>query len=148
MGLEGLIPESRTKGRKSMNGYNPLSGMGQASEAQKLPLVPPGAHQVQIDRCTMSQGPKGIFFICECTIVQSNNPASPVGSRHTYLRGFTYIQSAQGELKAFCLAVLGLRAGTPEAEQYGPHAEGYMTQAIGPQNAFAGRRLRMDGETK
>lgn len=121
---------------------NPFAGMNHATMSQKRPYLTEGNYRVRIDRMLFkaTRG-KGDALIAEVTVVESDNPAHPVGSQRSWYQSFADKDIGGGAAREFTLAVLGYNPMGDPASFAAVDTETALGQAVDVGNTFAGREV-------
>lgn len=84
---------------------NWMDTIGEARLSEGGIYVEPGAYVVEILKCKAGSGRKGDFFVVECLIHESNNPARPVGSTMDWFVDMRH-EPSPGNIVAFVMAAM------------------------------------------
>lgn len=85
-----------------------FGGVGAAKMNRRGVFFDPGEYEIDVKRCEyMTARDKEEFFIVETIIVETNNPAHPVGAERNWMPKMNQDMS-EVNLKGFCVACLGL----------------------------------------
>lgn len=111
-----------------------LAGIGSAQVTIKTPTLDPGQYKIQV----VSGGVKLFrspangtdFFIVNAKIVESDNPAHPVGALRGWVCKITGNLSALGNIKGFMAAGIGIDATTAKPEALDVITESAIEQVI------------------
>ena len=84
------------------------SQLGQAPIFERGNYFNPGRYKLRLLRCLSKQTQKsGIGFISEFEVLESDNPAHPIGSKGTYFVKMAQQQQAFSNVKEMLAAILG-----------------------------------------
>ncbi len=131
---------------------NIFQGMGAVKANQNNSYMPFGfAGVVEIESLTGKPNRKGVpTFIAELTMVTSNHPKAPAGSRQSWAINLSEPARALAEIKGFLLAVLGhvpgtfeksLAAGDPSAQALNGQIDSLCARALQSDNPLAKRKV-------
>lgn len=111
------------------------------STRQRGSYLAPGTYIVEISACrhVQSQKDNSEYFTAEMDVIESNNPAHPVGSPATWMCKLNgkYPQSALADVKAFVVAAVGCGESEVDEALITDHVLG------GDGSGLAGERLRI-----
>ena len=109
------------------------SQIGQAPIFERGNYFNPGRYKLRLLRCLSKQTQKsGVAFIAEFEVLESDNPAHPIGSKGTFFVKMTQQQQAFSNIKEMMAAVLGFDISNPEhmkqiEQQLSPQLPALMT---------------------
>jgi hypothetical protein len=94
------------------------SQIAQAPIFERGNYFSPGRYKLHLLRCLSKQTQKsGVAFITEFEVLESDNPAHPIGSKGTYFVKMVQQQQAFSNIKEMVAAVLGFDISNPEHMQ-------------------------------
>lgn len=129
---------------------NPFAGVNSAPTTTQGSYLEPGRYKLKIGKCIYKKLFKGgDAFIVETTVVESSNPAIPVGGARTWLQKNN--ESFKASVKLFCYAACGFDVRDEKQEKaikdLEQHTETILMKAI-TDNALAGREVYVDVTAK
>lgn len=126
-----------------------FAGMRDAKMYETGTPLTQGVYTLEITKCILKNTRKsGLAFIAELTVLESNNPAHPVGSKRSWFQKMADLDVAHGSLKIFAAAVLGFDPMTQKEEikaKLDPEIEAIMDAACDEgQQVFRGKRVAVE----
>lgn len=134
-------------------GANPFAGMRGAATSQQGSFLSPGRYKLKINKYVYRPTQNsGDVFLIECTVLESTNPATPVGAERTWMQGTKNKQVYLSAVKSFAAAMVGLDLkneihARAFAEKVEPTIEETMLTAI-TTATFNGREVIVDVTNK
>lgn len=124
-----------------------------AKLSDRLPKLTDGEYVLEINNClTKEDGTHGPRYIVEMTVIESANPAHPVGAQRSWNQKLSG-KKWESNLKAFTLAALAVDAKNPAVDAYLKTEKGKttinsaLTKSQTSDNPFRGKHVRATAQT-
>lgn len=124
-----------------------FDGLQNAQVFERGQYLTPGEYTLEIQKTIAKRSQNsGDVFIVEFTILESNNPEKPVGSRASWVQSFKNVTIALSSIKEFLLAALGVdTSDKAKLREVEPRIEDIMNTCVASpgDNPLTGERIKV-----